>query len=174
MSTTASAQEAQATPGPSKRKIAKLARRRAITSVLVLLAEIWPQCFFLHQIRRRPLKIGILGDAIAALDGAVSPLAVKQAIGSYCINKVYRNRVVAGAVRIGLDGEAAGIVTEKEAAHTAEVTRRRLDKLAAKSKPAKPKRISFADLKHAAMQRAAKETTNQKRSSNERATAARK
>ena len=67
MSTTASAQEAQATPGPSKRKIAKLARRRAITSVLVLLAEIWPQCFFLHQIRRRPLKIGILGEA--ALEG---------------------------------------------------------------------------------------------------------
>jgi sRNA-binding protein len=97
---------------------------RDVAAVLELLAETWPHCFSIYENRRRPLKIGIHLDILAALNGAVSAEELAQALRCYVSNKVYRARLVTGAIRIGLAGLPAGTVTET-------------DGLAAKPKPAK-------------------------------------
>jgi sRNA-binding protein len=84
-------------------------------AVIELLAETFPRCFVVHEARRRPLKIGIHQDILAALDGAVTARELSLALSIYCGNKVYKRRLRPGAVRIGLDGEPAGIVTADQA-----------------------------------------------------------
>ena len=139
-----------------------------IMATLELLAERWPACFHLFESSRRPIKIGIHLDIMAALGDVVSPAELALALRCYTANHVYRSRLVAGAVRVGLDGLPCGAVTEKEAAHAARVAQRRLNKLAAKSaaakpvatappqpKPEPPKRIGLADLREAAQRRKA-------------------
>ena len=41
-------------------------------AAIELLAEHWPQAFFIYEVRRRPLAIGIREALLAALDGAGS------------------------------------------------------------------------------------------------------
>jgi ProP effector len=100
------------------------ARNPSIAAVIELLAETWPYCFSIYENRRRPLKIGIHHDILAALDGAISAEELEQALRCYVSNKVYRARLATGAIRVGLEGLPAGTVAEKDA-------------LAAKPKPAK-------------------------------------
>lgn len=88
-----------------------------VAAVLQLLAERWPQVFSIHEFRRRPLKIGIHVEILAALDGAVTPAELCMALRCYCANAVYRKRLKAGAARIGLDGEPAGVITAEEEAY---------------------------------------------------------
>jgi ProP effector len=78
-----------------------------------LLAERFPKTFFVYENHRRPLKIGIRQDLVAL--GILSRTAIKAALRAYCSNRVYRSRLLAGAVRIGLNGESAGTVTEAQA-----------------------------------------------------------
>ena len=124
----------------------------AVEATIRLLTERWPLAFSVFEGRRRPLKIGIHLDILAALDGTVTPDALSLALKVYVSNKVYRSRLVTGAVRIGLDGAPAGVVTEKEAAMP--------PKMAAPAKtppasPPPPKRISLTDLRAAAASRKA-------------------
>lgn len=128
----------------------------AVARVIAVLAERWPHCFAIFEQRRRPLKVGIHIDILAALDGAVTTAELSRALWVYVHNGVYRSRLIAGAVRIGLDGEPAGVVTEKQAATLTSVTR------AAKAPPvtttttiAAVRRLSLADLREAARQRKA-------------------
>jgi sRNA-binding protein len=93
----------------------KAARNPGIAAVIELLAETWPHCFSIYENRRRPLKIGIHLDILAALDGAVSAEELEQTLRCYVSNKVYRSRLVTGAIRVGLDGLPAGSVAEKDA-----------------------------------------------------------
>jgi sRNA-binding protein len=86
----------------------------AIGATLELLAEQFPKCFSVFEGRRRPLKIGIHHDVLAALDGAVTPQELGRALRVYVVNRVYLSRLVAGAVRIDLAGEPAGIVTPEQ------------------------------------------------------------
>jgi ProP effector len=86
-----------------------------IRAILELLAERWPLAFSIYEARRRPLKVGIHNDLIAALDGAVTPDDLGLALRVYVSNRVYRSRLVAGATRINFTGEPAGIVSEAEA-----------------------------------------------------------
>jgi hypothetical protein len=52
----------------------------AILAVISLLAEKWPSCFSIIESGRRPLKLGIRDDVLAALDGAISAGKVSAAL----------------------------------------------------------------------------------------------
>lgn len=83
-------------------------------AVLALLATIWPACFSIYEQRRRPLKIGIHHEILAALDGTVTAKSLSAALRCYVSNDVYRRRLRAGAMRIDLDGRPASEVTADE------------------------------------------------------------
>jgi sRNA-binding protein len=67
----------------------KKRRDTTAAAVISLLAETWPKCFSVYQGRRRPLKIGIHNDILAAVDGALTPLELSKALGAYCANGAY-------------------------------------------------------------------------------------
>lgn len=166
------------TPSAASRQ-SKTVRYQNVGDVLNLLAAKWPKCFHLYEMRRQPLAIGIDRDIMAALDGAVSPAELYNALRCYTGgNKVYRNRLIVGAVRIGLDGQPAGVVTEKQAAFAAKISAQRLRRIAAKHaakpiitttptpqqpKPALPQRLGLADLREAALQRHVKKEEGEAR-----------
>ena len=86
--------------------------RQKREAAVLALAERWPKCFAVDAKRRRPLKIGIAEEIRAAgLDVDVS-----AALAYYAYNASYMKALVAGAIRIGLDGEAAGTVTADQEA----------------------------------------------------------
>ena len=76
------------------------------------LAEAYPACFDWEQ--PRPLKIDIHQDLIAA---GHDRIAVRRALGRYCKADPYRRALQTDAPRIDLQGQPAGAVTEREAAH---------------------------------------------------------
>jgi ProP effector len=133
------------------------ASRKAITATIALLAERFPQCFALYERKRVPLKIGIRRDIEAALNGAITPIELSNALRMYCGNSGYLHSTRPGAPRIDLNGKPAGVVT----AHESEAARARLKarkQAKAASKPSRPttpapKRLSLADLKTAAAAR---------------------
>ena len=86
-----------------------------VDAALDLLCETYPKCFVRYEARRQPLKLGIDRDLLAALDGAVTAHELGRALRIYTANRVYRRRLRAGAVRIDLAGNPAGIVTAEQA-----------------------------------------------------------
>jgi ProP effector len=143
-------------------------KRAQIAAVVIeLLAEQFPKCFAVYEQRRRPLKIGIYNELLAALDGAVTKRELHTALGVYTSNPAYLRALVAGAVRIDLNGVPAGTVTQDEAEHAKQrLIARRLKRLAAPTAapstssispppPPSPKRLGLADLKAAALHRKA-------------------
>jgi ProP effector len=86
-----------------------------IAACLELLAETFPRCFAVHEARRRPIKVGISNDILAAFDGTVTAAELGRALRVYTGNKVYRQRLRPGAVRIDLNGEPCGVVTADQA-----------------------------------------------------------
>jgi ProP effector len=95
----------------------KCEQRANAEALLVLLAKKWPRCFLLYEQRRRPLKVGIAADVLAALNGAVTPQELGAALRAYTGNRSYRWALQAGAPRVDLDGEPAGVVTVEEQEH---------------------------------------------------------
>jgi sRNA-binding protein len=77
--------------------------------VIALLVERFPAAFFGTD--RKPLKIGICADLLAALDGAVAESDLKAALFAYVTSVTYLNAVRAGADRLDLAGQPAGAVT---------------------------------------------------------------
>jgi ProP effector len=138
----------------------------ATQALIELLAEQFPRAFFVFQRRRRPLKLGIHRDIIAALDGAITPEELSAALRYYVGNACYLRACRAGAERIDLAGEAAGAVTPEESANSAAVLARRKAKdsrisVSGKAKPepvSSPRRIGLADLKAAALARKQQQT----------------
>ena len=102
---------------PAKSPAAKRLPNPTVAAVILLLAERWPAAFAIHEKRRRPLKIGIHLEIISALDGAITRVELSRALGCYVANDVYLSRLRVGAKRLGLDGAAAGEVTQAEADH---------------------------------------------------------
>jgi hypothetical protein len=90
--------------------------RTAVAAAIELLAETFPACFSVYEGRRRPLNVGIHHDIRAMLDGAITPVELGKALRAYVSNGVYRRRLVAGAVRIDLNGQPAGVVTPEQVA----------------------------------------------------------
>jgi sRNA-binding protein len=79
----------------------------------------WPNCFWVYEGRRKPLKIGIHVDIVQA--GGFEEPALRAALRAYVRNVAYRRQLIAGAERIGLDGLPAGAaVTPEEAQHAQE------------------------------------------------------
>ena len=153
-------------------------RDLTVDAVITLVAETWPACFSVWERRRRPLKLGIHTNILAVLDGAVTPRELSRALRRYVSNTYYLRMMTVGAVRIDLDGNPAGIVTDEEAATAAvrltSYTANRKRRAAAATPappapetvpvlqmpdptPATPKRISLADLQEAARLRGMQE-----------------
>lgn len=85
-----------------------------------------PRCF--DGEHPRPLKLDIHQDLIAA---GHDRIAVRRALGRYCQTDRYRQALQAGAARLDLQGQPAGVVTEKEAAHARQVLTPRAERVAA-------------------------------------------
>ncbi len=77
---------------------------------LPALIETYPACF--DGENPRPLKLGIHRDLMAA---DFEKAAVKRALARYCNRPRYRKALRAGAIRIDLQGQPAGVVTAAEA-----------------------------------------------------------
>jgi sRNA-binding protein len=86
-----------------------------VGALLDLLTETCAAAFSVYEKNRRPLKVGIHEEILAALDGAVTRTELARALRAYVSNPVYRSRLVPGAVRVGLDGASAGTVTAEQA-----------------------------------------------------------
>ena len=89
----------------------------AILAVISLLAEKWPCCFSIIESGRRPLKLGIRDDVLAALGGAISAGRVSAALRWYVSSPEYQRRLVHGAWRVDLNGRPAGTVSQEDEAH---------------------------------------------------------
>ena len=68
--------------------------RGEVNGAITLLAETYPKCFVIHEARRRPLKIGINADLVAALAGVVEPRMLGLALKIYTSNVVYLTRLL--------------------------------------------------------------------------------
>jgi ProQ/FINO family len=86
-----------------------------LDDVLRLFSEKWPDCFSPPGwAPMRALKLHIHRDIVDQLPD-LKPRIIASALNRYCSNPGYRRRLlVAGAVRYGLDGEPAGVITENE------------------------------------------------------------
>jgi sRNA-binding protein len=146
--------------------------------IIELLARRFPRAFFVNGERRRPLKIGIIRDLVDA-DIGIPGTQLRQALAVYTNAPGYLRACREGEDRIGLSGEAAGVVTADEALHAAgrvkpdgNLVFRRFRQVSngspasrASSPPtststsAGPKRLGLADLKAAWLRRQAKQAT---------------
>jgi sRNA-binding protein len=87
---------------------------RSPDETIALLAERWPLAFSIREQKRRPLKVGIYADIIAAIDGAATPADIAASLKQYVASTKYLERVRTGKPRAGLDGLPAGKVTAEE------------------------------------------------------------
>jgi ProP effector len=85
-------------------------------SVREILVDRFPLTFTGPGRDKRPLKIGIGNDILLALP-ELAGASVALALADYAWGPTYCRNVVAGAERIGLDGQVTGIVSEREAEH---------------------------------------------------------
>ncbi len=97
------------------------------------LAELYPTCFDWET--PRPLKIDIHRDLMAA---GHDRIAVKRALGRYCKVDRYRRALQTDAPRLDLQGQPAGAVTEREAAHARSLVEARATTRAAHPPDATP------------------------------------
>ena len=136
-------------------------RIAAAKDVIALLAERWPHCFSVYERRRRPLKLGIHLEILAALDGVITAHELSIALRSYVHNEGYLRACRDGVDRIGLDGAPTGKVSARDAKGSAAIlayraAKRQQTKKETPSAPAVvagPKRLSLSGLKDAALRR---------------------
>src|SRR4051794_11990494 len=147
-------------------------RHTQVHQTLELLCREFPKCFVLYEIRRRPLKVGILNDILARLGDRIDREQLGLALRVYVVNRHYRKSQQPGAPRIDLDGNESGVVSEAEGARAAADVAKHTKAAAAIRKqtavrqpdpvltpemvvkPAPPsKRLGLSDLRQAARQR---------------------
>ena len=88
-------------------------------AALVHLAEWFPQTFVLEKyLPHRPLKIGICPDILARCP-VLTRRELGTVLGVYASRVMYLQSLVAGAIRIDLDGNPAGEVSAADAGHAA-------------------------------------------------------
>jgi ProP effector len=81
------------------------------------LAAKFPKCFAVPDARRRPLKVGIDADLLAALGGSIRRTELIRALAMYCSSDGYLERVLTGAWRVDLEGKPAGAVSADDEKH---------------------------------------------------------
>jgi sRNA-binding protein len=95
-----------------------MSKKRARTkAVITALAARFPECFAVPDTRRRPLKVGIDADLLAALSGSIRRTELVRALAMYCSSDGYLERVLTGAWRVDLEGKPAGVVTAEDEQH---------------------------------------------------------
>jgi sRNA-binding protein len=88
--------------------------RASADAGIAKLAERFPKCFTVLGRKRRPLKVGINADVVAAMVGIVTPVEVGAAIRR-CVSAIdYERSLLAGTPRVDLQGRPAGTVTDSE------------------------------------------------------------
>lgn len=92
-----------------------------IKEAIAYLAEKFPLCFSTEG-EAKPIKIGLfqeLADSLAD-DPTLSKTQLRQVLRAYTSNWRYLHACKEGAVRVGLNGEEAGVVEAAQAQHAAE------------------------------------------------------
>jgi ProP effector len=150
-------------------------KRARTKAVIALLAAKFPKCFAVPDTRRRPLKVGIDADLLAAFGGSIRRTELIRALAMYCSSEGYLERVLTGAWRVDLESKPAGAVSADDEKHAkakrasirirreavmaaaipqAAASRARGPALAPKAETGPgPKRLSLADLREAARRR---------------------
>lgn len=139
------------------------------TATITLLEERWPKAFFLREVKRKPLKIGVDRDIVAALNGTLAPDQLRDALRSYVAAAGYLRALQPNATRVDLDGLPAGLVSaaaatvaREQLVHTLSKQEARRKARVAQEQPAVkpvaepepviekgPKRLGLSDLKAA-------------------------
>lgn len=79
------------------------------------LAALYPKCFVTKGRPKRPLKIGIFADLVAAIP-ELQANRIKRFLAIYTTSKRYKLSCVPGAIRVDLHGNDAGQVSLEHAA----------------------------------------------------------
>lgn len=89
--------------------------------VIAYLCEKFPACFIAEG-EAKPLKVGLFQELADALndDEKVSKTLLRQALRSYTMSWRYLHACKDGAIRVGLNGEEAGVVDTQQAEHAAQ------------------------------------------------------
>ena len=135
--------------------------KNQIDEAIAVLCREFPKCFVMFERRRRPLKLGIHLDIIAALGERIDRRLLRQALRFYTSNIHYRASQKPGVRRIDLYGNACGAVSEADAQSAARdvaarKTRKRAEPEITPAPPAPPpapKRDGLAALREAAKRR---------------------
>lgn len=92
-----------------------------LKEVIAYLCEKFPNCFIAEG-EAKPLKVGLFQELAAALEGdeKVSKTSLRQALRNYTMSWRYLHACRDGAVRVGLNGEEAGVVDSQQAEHAAQ------------------------------------------------------
>jgi sRNA-binding protein len=107
------------------------AQVRRADAVIDCLSRLWPSCFQIFERRRRPLAIGIDQALFAQLElvirsGRISEFDITCALRRYTGALGYlENVAIIGNARVGLDGKAVSIVSEKHAQRARDIVAKR-------------------------------------------------
>jgi ProP effector len=86
--------------------------RKVIDAATATLIERWPMLAPWNR-KRVPIKIGIHRDILAA--GVIDADICGAVLAAYVRSRSYLSNSIAGAARLDLEGQPAGVVTEGEA-----------------------------------------------------------
>jgi ProP effector len=89
-------------------------RGAAIAATRRALLKRWPNCFSGYMRPKKPLRVGIDKDILAA-DPELDTEIVKLVLRIYVAHETYRKVMIEGAGRVDLDGNPAGFVTKSQA-----------------------------------------------------------
>ena len=109
-----SEQEVQTTVETSEKAANTNKVNPSVKEIIAYLAEKFPLCFSVEG-EAKPIKIGLFEDLAAVLadDETVSKTQLRQALRGYTMSWRYLAACKPNAVRVGLQGEEAGIVDEQ-------------------------------------------------------------
>ena len=115
--------------------------------LIAYLSELFPACFIAAG-EARPLKIGIFQDLAARLadDTRVSKTLLRSALRQYTSSWRYLHGLRPGVLRVDLDGNPAGELTEERVTHAKAALKESKDKIFSSrrkntGKPAKQKKV---------------------------------
>jgi ProP effector len=115
--------------------------------LIAYLSELFPTCFIATG-EARPLKIGIFQDLAARLadDTRVSKTVLRSALRQYTSSWRYLHGLRPGMIRVDLDGNPAGELTEEHVEHAKGALKESKDKIFSSrrkgsGKPAKQKKV---------------------------------
>mgnify|MGYP000535301633 FL=1 len=115
--------------------------------LIAYLCELFPACF-ISDGEARPLKIGIFQDLAARLadDDKISKTLLRSALRQYTSSWRYLHGLRPGVLRVDLDGNPAGELTEEHVTHAKAALKESKDKIFSSrrkntGKPAKQKKV---------------------------------